>query len=63
VGISRKSFVGRALARDGKDAAVNDRIYGTLAAETVAILKGAHIIRTHDVRICADAIRIADLAI
>jgi dihydropteroate synthase len=62
VGISRKSFVGRALARDGKDAAISDRIYGTLAAETVAILKGAHIIRTHDVRVCADAIRIADLA-
>jgi dihydropteroate synthase len=62
VGISRKSFVGRALARDGKDAAITERIYGTLAAETVAILKGAHIIRTHDVRICADTIRIADLA-
>jgi dihydropteroate synthase len=63
VGISRKSFVGRALARGGKDAIVTERIYGTLAAETVAILKGAHIIRTHDVRVCADAIRIADLAI
>jgi dihydropteroate synthase len=63
VGISRKSFIGRALARDGKDAAINERIHGTLAAETVAILKGAHIIRTHDVRVCADAIRIADLAI
>lgn len=62
VGISRKSFVGRALARDGKDAAITERIYGTLAAETVAILKGAHIIRTHDVRMCADTIRIADLA-
>jgi len=62
VGISRKSFVGRALARDGKDAAITERIYGALAAETVAILKGAHIIRTHDVRICADTIRIADLA-
>jgi len=62
VGISRKSFVGRALARDGKDAGIPDRIYGTLAAETVAILKGAHIIRTHDVRVCADAVRIADLA-
>jgi dihydropteroate synthase len=62
IGISRKSFVGRALARDGKDAAIAERIYGTLAAETVAILKGAHIIRTHDVRVCADAVRIADLA-
>jgi dihydropteroate synthase len=61
VGISRKSFIGHALARDGKDAAIGDRLYGTLAAEVTAILKGAHIIRTHDVRACADAARIADL--
>ncbi len=62
VGVSRKSFIGRALARNGTDLAVTDRLFGTLAAETVAILKGAHIIRTHDVRACADAVRIADLA-
>jgi dihydropteroate synthase len=61
-GVSRKSFIGRALARDGKDAAVIDRQFGTLAAETVLILKGAQIIRTHDVRACVDAARIADLA-
>ena len=60
VGVSRKSFVGRALARDGKDAAVGDRLLGTIAAETVAILKGAHILRTHDVKACVDAVRIAD---
>ena len=63
VGVSRKSFVGRALARDGKDAPVNERLHGTVAAETAAILRGAHIIRTHDVRACADAVRLADLAI
>ncbi len=62
VGVSRKSFIGRALAHNGKDAAIPDRLFGTLAAETVAIMKGAHIIRTHDVRACADAVRIADLA-
>jgi dihydropteroate synthase len=62
VGLSRKSFIGRALAHNGTDAAVGDRLFGTLAAETVAIMKGAHIIRTHDVRACADAVRIADLA-
>lgn len=60
VGISRKSFVGRALAREGKDAAVGDRLLGTIAAETVAILKGAQILRTHDVKACVDAVRIAD---
>jgi dihydropteroate synthase len=61
-GVSRKSFLGRALARNGSDAPVSERLYGTLAAETVAIQKGAHIIRTHDVRACADAVRIADIA-
>lgn len=61
VGVSRKSFIGRALARGGKDAELSERLYGTLAAETTAILKGAHVIRTHDVRACADAVRIADL--
>jgi dihydropteroate synthase len=61
-GVSRKSFIGRALAHNGTDVNVADRLFGTLAAETVAIMKGAHIIRTHDVRACADAVRIADLA-
>jgi dihydropteroate synthase len=60
-GISRKSFIGRALARDGKDAAPADRLFGTLGAEAAAILKGAQIIRTHDVRACSDVARIADL--
>ncbi len=59
-GVSRKSFVGRTLTRDGKDADVTERLYGTLAAETALILKGAHIIRTHDVRTAADAARVAD---
>jgi dihydropteroate synthase len=56
------------LARDGKDkdkdkdkdAGVGERLYGTLAAETVLILKGAHIIRTHDVRLAVEAARVAD---
>src|SRR5438552_12669273 len=62
-GVSRKSFIGRALARDGKDAGIPDRLYGTLAAETAAILKGAHVIRTHDVKACADAVRIAGIVV
>jgi dihydropteroate synthase len=59
-GASRKSFVGRMLARDGKDAPVGERQFGTLAAETVLALAGVHIIRTHDVRACADALRVAE---
>jgi len=60
VGASRKSFVGRALAKDGHDRPVGDRLFGTLAAETVGISKGAHIIRTHDVRASLDTARMAD---
>ncbi len=60
VGTSRKSFIGRALRRDGRDAPVEERAFGTLAGETAAMLKGAHIIRTHDVKACVDAARIAD---
>src|SRR6478672_4491131 len=35
-GTSKKSFVGRALRGDGKDAAVDQRIFGTVATEVLA---------------------------
>jgi dihydropteroate synthase len=62
-GTSRKSFVGRMLAKDGKDAAVADRLYGNLAAQTALILKGAHILRTHDVKAAVEAARVADVVL
>jgi dihydropteroate synthase len=66
-GVSRKSFIGRMLAvvgkNDGKDAGVAERLYGTLAAETALILKGVHILRTHDVRSTAEAARVADAVV
>jgi dihydropteroate synthase len=62
-GVSRKSFIGRALARDGKDAPIEDRLFGTIATETALILKGAHIVRSHDVRACVDAAKIADIVV
>ena len=63
VGVSRKSFIGRALAHGVKDAPVNERLYGTIAAETAAILRGAHVIRSHEVKAAADAARIGDLVV
>jgi dihydropteroate synthase len=60
VGTSRKSFIGRMLAREGKDAPLEDRLYGTLASHVALILKGAHIIRTHDVKPALEAARVAD---
>lgn len=63
VGTSRKSFIGRMLARDGKDAPTEQRLYGSLATQTALILKGAHIIRAHDVLAAAEAARVADLMV
>jgi dihydropteroate synthase len=59
-GVSRKSFIGRMMAVGGKDVEVAERIYGTVAAETALILKGAHIIRTHDVKLAVQAACVAD---
>jgi dihydropteroate synthase len=59
-GVSRKSFLGRALAHDGKDAPLEERVHGTLAAESILILKGAHVIRTHEVRLAAEAAQLTD---
>ncbi len=59
-GTSRKSFLGRMLTKNGKDAVTLDRLYGNLAAHTVLILKGAHILRTHDVKAAVEAARVTD---
>lgn len=62
-GVSRKSFIGRAIARDGTDIEVDGRKFGSLGAEVALVLKGVHIIRTHDVKACVDAVKLADLAV
>lgn len=62
IGTSRKSFLGRILAdRDGNPAPVEQRLHGSLATMTAAILKGAHIVRVHDVRAAVEAVRVVDV--
>ncbi|HYK22625.1 MAG TPA: dihydropteroate synthase [Pyrinomonadaceae bacterium] len=61
VGTSRKSFIGRILADDsGTPAPAEDRLYGTIATITAAVLKGAEIVRVHDVGPAREAIRVAE---
>lgn len=50
VGISRKSTIGAVLGRPDAPAPIGERLYGTLGATAVAVLRGATIVRTHDVR-------------
>ncbi len=56
VGTSRKSFIGHLLG----GAPVNKRIHGTMASVTAAVLRGAHIVRVHDVRAAVETVRVAD---
>ena len=50
VGISRKSTIGILLGGAASPAAVEDRLYGTLGATAIAVLRGATLVRTHDVK-------------
>jgi dihydropteroate synthase len=59
-GTSRKSFIGRTLARDGVDAPPEERINGTLATIVASVLQGVHIVRVHDVRAAVEAVRVTD---
>ena len=60
VGTSRKGFLGATLARDGKPAPPEERIWGTAATVTASILIGAHIVRVHDVGEMVQVARVAD---
>ncbi len=60
VGASRKGFLGATLARDGKPAPPEERIWATAATVTASILNGAHIVRVHDVPEMVQVARVAD---
>jgi dihydropteroate synthase len=61
IGTSRKSFIGRLLAdENGEPTPASDRLHGTMASITAAILRGAHIIRVHDVKAAVETVSIAD---
>ena len=49
VGVSRKSTIGATLGTPEDPAPVGDRLHGSLGATAVAVMRGATIVRTHDV--------------
>lgn len=55
VGISRKSMIYRLLGRTADEA-----LNGSTVLHTIALLKGAHILRVHDVRAAVEACRIVE---
>ncbi|MBS8242089.1 dihydropteroate synthase [Marinobacter lipolyticus] len=53
VGMSRKSMLGHITGRE-----VNERLPASVAAATIAAMKGASVIRVHDVRETVDAVSV-----
>lgn len=54
-GISRKSFIGKILNLDP-----SDRLEGTIAAAVMAILRGASLLRVHDIQAVKRAVAVAE---
>jgi len=55
VGASRKRFIGELTGRPA-----DDRVAGTMAATTAAVLGGARLVRVHDVAAAVQAVRVAE---
>ncbi len=55
IGTSRKGFIGHVLGRD-----VQERLLGTAATVAAAVLRGADLVRVHDVREMADVVRMSE---
>jgi len=53
IGMSRKSMIGQVTGRE-----VSERLAGSIAAATIAAMKGAQIIRVHDVKETVDAMKV-----
>jgi dihydropteroate synthase len=60
VGTSRKGFLGATLARNGKPAPPDQRLWGTAATVAASVLNGAHIVRVHDVAEMVEVARATD---
>ncbi|RLI71185.1 dihydropteroate synthase, partial [Candidatus Heimdallarchaeota archaeon] len=56
IALSRKSFIGKFLNLKEPE----ERLYGSLGATSLAVINGAKIIRTHDVRETWEAIRVVE---
>ena len=53
VGLSRKSVLGQMTGND-----VDARLYASIAASVIAAMKGAKILRVHDVRATVEALKV-----
>ncbi len=50
--LSRKSCIGMMVGEEGGPSESEARLYGTLTADILAVLRGASLVRVHDVKAC-----------
>ena len=62
VGISRKSTIGAVLGSEDTPVPVSERLFGSLGLTALAVMKGASIVRTHDVRPTVELIKVLSAA-
>jgi len=55
VGVSRKSFIGEIISQPPEN-----RLAGTIGACLIAVLRGAYILRVHDVQAVREAVQVAE---
>jgi dihydropteroate synthase len=60
VGVSRKSFIRKLTERPGSALEPGQRVIGSVAAAVVCVLRGAHIVRAHDVAETVQAMAVVD---
>ncbi len=58
VGLSRKSFIGKVISKTSEVAPPSERLFGTIAANTIALMNGANLLRVHDTKAAFDAVQI-----
>lgn len=58
IGVSRKSSIGEALGSADAPAPVDQRLYGSLGATAAGVMRGATLVRTHDVAATAQMLSV-----
>jgi dihydropteroate synthase len=60
-GVSRKSFLGHAITAPGEETPPPaERLAASIAAETIALMQGASILRVHDVQAAVQSVRVME---
>lgn len=63
VGVSRKATLGVVLGTPEAPAPVHERLFGGLGAAALAVVRGASLVRTHDVRPTVELLRVLTAAL